>query len=479
MSLSTDEILLQPIAYRRSIITHIWEEFSSYSVEAISSSHAGVYDFAEQTCMYFAVIKRFVKVPKPRDTSGGDGEENAYASASEDETDLWVPTTYDGSEYHTYESHSGSGKEFLVREDTIGVIYLTSDQLPGCVNMGCCILPNLRGRGYGTQAVRLVLGWAFDELGCHRIQVRIADGDPSRRNASIRLLLSQGFFSEGHSRRALFCPPQSHEERSGGNGGEYRDVLTYAMLDTDWVLQKHLVCIPVSLVKVRWEELFRRHEREREEMLTFEEHQERKARGEREAGKRPLKRSVSTETIKDAVVQRQQGDLEDVHRRMSHRFEDVAESPDPISPYNFLASTSSPIPPLPMDPDQDEALHSITRRRQTLASLRAYRETQATRQQGDSTSPETPVQDRRDSFTFIPSATRFRSTSPSASSVSYHSEDDFLSSPSSPLIPWSALAGAQDSGSESEWEGGSVPRSPSVAGSEVSSTSTSSWDMLD
>ena len=288
MSLSANDIILQPIAHRRSVIGHLWEDYSTYSVEAITANRAGVYDFAEQDCMYFAVIKLVVRLPVHE--KGQTPENDPYVSASEDEMDPWIPTCVIP---HTY---SGPSK-FKLSQNIIGVIYLSEAQLTGCVNMGCCILPDLRGRGYGTQAVRLLLGWAFEELGCHRVQVRLADGNPSRRNSAITMLLSLGFFSEGLSRRALFCPPQSLEERAVGMGGEWKDVVTYAMLDTDWVMQKSLTFIPPPMVKIRWDELFRRHDKERSEMLTFEEHQDQKAQRERALGKRPLKRSASMETI--------------------------------------------------------------------------------------------------------------------------------------------------------------------------------------
>ncbi|KAH8096770.1 hypothetical protein BXZ70DRAFT_895516, partial [Cristinia sonorae] len=245
--------------------------------------------------MYFAVIKRKVQVPVANGAEE-EGKNDPYLSASEDDFNPWglrplLPHIH---------NHS-SGGSFVYRDETIGIIYLTSAELTGCVNLGCCILPDLRKKGYGTQAVRLLMEWAFEDLRCHRVQVRIADADASRRNTAIKMLLSLGFFFEGVARRSLFCPTQVKSGHDDGLGGEWQDVSTYALLDTDWVTQKNMTYIPPALVKVRWEDLFRRHEFERSAMLTFEEHQERKGFKERNLkskGKSPLKRTSSMETVK-------------------------------------------------------------------------------------------------------------------------------------------------------------------------------------
>ncbi|THH28896.1 hypothetical protein EUX98_g5287 [Antrodiella citrinella] len=272
MALSNGNITVEPVADRQLAIAALWEDYSSYSVEAITANRAGVYDFAEQDCMYFAAVKRSVQVPV-------DDDDDDLMDSADGTFYSWQLTTSDHSQI--YESVTGKKlrKNFKIYEEIIGIVYITSADLPACVNLGCCIKKDLRGQGLGSQAVRLLLGWVFEELGCHRVQVRIADADPARRNKAVSTLLSMGFFHEGLHRRALFSP-RSKEETAVGQGGEWRDVLTYAMLDTDWVIQAGMTHFPPSLVK-------------------FEEHQEGKARKERAIGKQPLRRTTSTETIKD------------------------------------------------------------------------------------------------------------------------------------------------------------------------------------
>ncbi|WP_089789836.1 GNAT family N-acetyltransferase [Natronobacterium haloterrestre] len=75
-----------------------------------------------------------------------------------------------------------------------------------------------RGRGYATEAVSLLVEHAFEELGLHRVEAEVFDGnDPSRR-----LLERVGFVGEGVSREARFT------------GGEFRDVHRFGLLAPEW-----------------------------------------------------------------------------------------------------------------------------------------------------------------------------------------------------------------------------------------------------
>ena len=74
------------------------------------------------------------------------------------------------------------------------------------------------GRGYMQEALRALLGFAFDVLDLHRIE---ADVDP-RNAASIRTLERLGFQREGYLR-----------ERWQVNG-EIQDALFYGLLRPDW-----------------------------------------------------------------------------------------------------------------------------------------------------------------------------------------------------------------------------------------------------
>jgi RimJ/RimL family protein N-acetyltransferase len=60
----------------------------------------------------------------------------------------------------------------------------------------------LRGRGLGQEITRLVVSWAFDELGAHRIQLEVLTGN----TRAIGCYLACGFRQEGIRRQALLYP---------------------------------------------------------------------------------------------------------------------------------------------------------------------------------------------------------------------------------------------------------------------------------
>ena len=57
-----------------------------------------------------------------------------------------------------------------------------------------------RGRGYGTDAMRALLGWAFREYNLHRVELSV---DPSN-TAAIRVYEKLGFAHEGRRREAHY-----------------------------------------------------------------------------------------------------------------------------------------------------------------------------------------------------------------------------------------------------------------------------------
>ena len=78
--------------------------------------------------------------------------------------------------------------------------------------------PNERGKGYGTEAVQLVVDYLFLSKDLARIQA-IAD---VRNKASQRVLEKAGFQREGTIRKSIF------------NRGELRDYYLYSILREEW-----------------------------------------------------------------------------------------------------------------------------------------------------------------------------------------------------------------------------------------------------
>ena len=89
---------------------------------------------------------------------------------------------------------------------------------PRQCDIGFTMSPEHQGRGYATEAVRLLLTYLFSERGKHRIA---AYCDP-RNAASVALLERLGMRREGHLRESTWAK------------GEWTDDLVYALLTDEW-----------------------------------------------------------------------------------------------------------------------------------------------------------------------------------------------------------------------------------------------------
>lgn len=78
--------------------------------------------------------------------------------------------------------------------------------------------PRGRGRGIGTEATRLIVGHAFEQLGLHRVQLEVY-GDNAR---ALRVYEKAGFVVEGVRREAAL------------RDGEWVDEVVMAVLDREW-----------------------------------------------------------------------------------------------------------------------------------------------------------------------------------------------------------------------------------------------------
>ncbi|PSQ43323.1 N-acetyltransferase [Halobacteriales archaeon SW_7_68_16] len=86
------------------------------------------------------------------------------------------------------------------------------------VDAGCYVLPDWQGRGYGTEATRLLTGFAFRELNAHKIEVSTqADNE-----ATAAMLTDLQFTHEARLRDRLF------------KGGEYVDMDLWSVTETEW-----------------------------------------------------------------------------------------------------------------------------------------------------------------------------------------------------------------------------------------------------
>ncbi|KAJ7207189.1 hypothetical protein GGX14DRAFT_456513 [Mycena pura] len=166
----------------------------------------------------------------------------------------------------------------LATKKTIGIIYLTAspfsltppDQV-GELNLGIIINPAYRGKGCAREAIQLVVKHAFETIRCHRIQATLMTLSSKDRMCS--LLTQLWFRHEGIKWLGFYHPLL----------GEWQSVTQLGILSTDWALRGYGRPAPRSL----WDELFHRHERERNELLLSEARENNR-----------LRRTDSSETIR-------------------------------------------------------------------------------------------------------------------------------------------------------------------------------------
>ena len=115
------------------------------------------------------------------------------AVLSRDEVDRWCETVSERDGRIDLAVTAGGSDEYL------GVIVLSEiDELRGSAELRLSMRPGSRGRGYGGEAIGLVLGLAFDGLGLHRIGCDVL----SINSRALGVYKSLGFTVEGRLRDA-------------------------------------------------------------------------------------------------------------------------------------------------------------------------------------------------------------------------------------------------------------------------------------
>ncbi|MDQ0789377.1 ribosomal-protein-serine acetyltransferase [Streptomyces sp. B3I7] len=80
-----------------------------------------------------------------------------------------------------------------------GVLFRTFDAAQGTAEAGCWLEPAAVGRGLVTRAVRVLLGWAFDERGIHRVEWRASSANTPSINVARRLGMRQDGVLRGNN----------------------------------------------------------------------------------------------------------------------------------------------------------------------------------------------------------------------------------------------------------------------------------------
>ncbi|OIK00938.1 GNAT family N-acetyltransferase [Streptomyces sp. MUSC 14] len=155
-----------------------------------------------------ALMPMFRDAEASRLTGGHDGEEPDEAR---------IRTWYD-----TRQEQDDRLDLAVVERATGNVIgeAVLNDWDPGNGSCGfrICLVPGAYGRGLGTEATRLIVGYGFEELGLHRVSLEVYAFNPRAR----RVYEKVGFVAEGVLRDALLWE------------GERVDATVMSILAPEW-----------------------------------------------------------------------------------------------------------------------------------------------------------------------------------------------------------------------------------------------------
>jgi RimJ/RimL family protein N-acetyltransferase len=85
-----------------------------------------------------------------------------------------------------------------------GVLFRTFDARTGNCEAGCWLEPAAAGRGLVTRAMRVLLDWAFDERGMHRVEWVASSANEASLNVARRLGMTRdGVLRESYPHRGV------------------------------------------------------------------------------------------------------------------------------------------------------------------------------------------------------------------------------------------------------------------------------------
>lgn len=85
-------------------------------------------------------------------------------------------------------------------------------------NIGITLFPEFQGKGYGSEAIRWALRYAFHHANLHRVGI----GSVEFNQGALRLYEKLGFKHEGRSREAIW------------HDGRFWDLVEMGMLESEW-----------------------------------------------------------------------------------------------------------------------------------------------------------------------------------------------------------------------------------------------------
>lgn len=99
-----------------------------------------------------------------------------------------------------------------------GVIFRTMDVEHGTAEAGCWLEPSAAGKGLVTRAIRVIIDWAIEERGIHRVEWQVA----AANTASIAVARRLGMTKDGVLR-------ESYTHR-----GKRHDIEIWSVLAPEW-----------------------------------------------------------------------------------------------------------------------------------------------------------------------------------------------------------------------------------------------------
>lgn len=91
--------------------------------------------------------------------------------------------------------------------DFLGIIRMDQmDQINRSIRIGCDIVPEERGKGYGTRAFEAILKFCFDHMGMHRLWLITMENN----SVAIKLYRNSGLKEEGRFRQAIWRDGKWH-----------------------------------------------------------------------------------------------------------------------------------------------------------------------------------------------------------------------------------------------------------------------------
>ena len=259
MSLSADDVVLECnieiLGRERPLLSKAWLEMQTMYASLADAMYPDVNAFIEN-CELFGVIvvtddyfERKGALDKwDAEQDKTKGEMGSFEEAELQLDGLAAQSLQPCTPFDRFQSTVGDLIP-LPHVQQAGVAYLKSVE-PGEATVGVYITEAWEAETFDVQIIKLLLRWAFEEVGFHRIQTTLLEGN--RKVPLMKLFSHLGFSHEGTRRKAR-----------AGPDAIYKDVTHMGMVDMDWRLWAERSEIPRTL----WDRLFDRQQREREEIL--------------------------------------------------------------------------------------------------------------------------------------------------------------------------------------------------------------------